>query len=185
MIFISHRKKTSKYFCNLPNHVLCYHDTLIKTLYDHYQTKRKEVDHLRYEEKIYQKLLTDILKIGHQTIHLGTKNWYSDISSEDLLLEIKNAKNTRDAIGQIICYEKAMKRNNLKKSIIIFGELPHKRELDVYIQVCGDLNVDLIYVQLEELIELRHFICSEDGKPQQEVLNKLQKFAFVSNESEN
>jgi len=185
MILSSHRIKTSKYFCELPNHCLCFHDLPLKYAY-YYGQKRKEIDHLRYEEKTYQKLLTAIFKTGHQTIRLGTKNWYSDISSDDLLMEIKNTSHVRSALGQIICYEKAM-RKHLRKMIVIFGDLPPKRELDIYMQVCGDLKVDLIYVQLEELIELRDYICSEDeielqksNEIQEEVLSRLQKFALTS-----
>lgn len=178
MILASNRLRTSKYFCTLPNHCLCYHDEPTETALCR-TNERSEMDHLRFEEKTYQNLLTTIFKESHQTIHLGTKNWYSDISSDDLLIEIKNARNIRAALGQIVCYAKAMKKNELKKSIIIFGVLPHKRELDIYIQVCEDLNIDLIYVELEDLIELRDYMFSNETT-KEEVPSKLQKYRFLS-----
>ncbi len=154
------QKQTSKYFCTKPNHVLCTHDSgSVRARYKEIKSFKRDPSYnvLRKKESSFQKLLEEILFLNHNTIKVdGKKNYYTDLSDEKIIIEIKNVDQFRSSVGQLFCYQVAdgSIKSDRKRVIVLFGELPSISEVLIFTNVCIELKIDLIWVELEELLEL-------------------------------
>lgn len=167
MILHSHNSQTSKHFCSKINHTICDHDygnhkqrySVIKSF-----RRNNELNLLRKKESSYQKLLENILSLKHKKIKINPKrNYYTDLSDENVIIEIKNVTDFRSSVGQILCYHHAQYINERKRVIVLFGDIPSLEEITVFIKVCKDIRITLIWVELEELIELYQSLITEKG----------------------
>jgi hypothetical protein len=94
-----------------------------------------EVEHLKLElmyyknknnENYYQKFLETILSGSHKRLKCGI----TDITTELCHAEIKNWKDWKEAIGQLICYNKHDKKSEMR--LYLFGS-------------CKDIKLKMIY----------------------------------------
>jgi hypothetical protein len=108
--------------------------------------KIKLVRHLGKTEAFYQNNLSKLFGISHEYLANG---WITDLSNDDILIEIKNVKHLREAIGQIIQYSTF--RPKAKKIICLFGTLPNETTMQANVKVCEKLNIDLIWLYCEEI----------------------------------
>jgi hypothetical protein len=82
------------------------------------QTTNKDEKEL---EIVYQKYLEDKLGSSH------SKNVYGvcDIETQDSIIEIKNWRSYKHALGQILCYHDGLD-NKKRKVVYLFGKKPKK-----------------------------------------------------------
>lgn len=154
IITSNHIKKTSKFFCSKSDHIFCYHDNSLNDVLN--KQTINEFHYIRKKESSYQVLLEELLQLKHEKLNLTFgRNWYTDLSDENILIEIKNIKNLRESFGQILMYEK-LKGKKMKKMIITYGNIKSKKEMEIYISLANDLDIDLAYVTIEDLLIKKH-----------------------------
>ncbi|RYE20919.1 MAG: hypothetical protein EOP45_10325 [Sphingobacteriaceae bacterium] len=110
------------------------------------QTKLKLIRYLGKRELFYQNNLSKMFGMSHEQLSNG---WVTDLSNEDLLIEIKNVKQFRQAIGQISQYSTF--RPNAKRIVCLFGNLPSQETMQANVEVCERLDIELVWVWSEEI----------------------------------
>ena len=105
-----------------------------------------EIDHLKLElmyyknknnESYYQKFLETLLNGSHKRLKCGI----TDITTDDFHAEIKNWSDWKEAIGQLICYNKNDPKNEMR--LYLFGSCSEKK-LDMIHEYSKSFNI-IIY----------------------------------------
>jgi hypothetical protein len=92
---------------------------------------------MRRNETYYQKFLEIILGAGHKRLKCGE----TDITTDEYHAEIKEWKQYKGAIGQLLCYNKHDPRNELR--LYLFGSYSESKKKSAH-EDCKSFNI-LIY----------------------------------------
>lgn len=159
-LYCSYLPRTSHHFCQLSNHVLCnHHVNVIQYVYA-LQTEKSSSSR---REQTIQTILERILNMKHETIRIDAKKkWFTDLSNEEFLVEIKHVSNMRESIGQILCYETSMSTIKRKKLIVLFGQVESCDELLIFVATCKQLQISVCHVRTDHLLSL-YCSLNQDG----------------------
>ncbi|RYE20260.1 MAG: hypothetical protein EOP45_11350 [Sphingobacteriaceae bacterium] len=98
------------------------------------------------KEEFYQQNMAKLTNMSHERLPGGL---ITDLSNQDILIEIKNAKKFRESFGQVNQY--ALFRPKAHRVICLFGHIPNAIILRSYIELCEKSNIDLVWLFSEEL----------------------------------
>jgi len=112
-------------------------------LVDTVETLRQFVDFKEEkQESFFQKYLEKKFNASHTKNKFGT----TDIETDDAIIEIKNWKNYKSAMGQVVCYNYGI---NKRKVVYFFGKKP-KNIKDV-INLFKSHHIDMYHIEINVL----------------------------------
>lgn len=107
-----------------------------------------EILKTKKSEKYYQHITEKFLGGTHKKVMCGI----TDISTDNLHAEIKHAKDYKDAIGQITCYNQVDPKPNLH--LYLFGKAG-KQLLETAKHLCSGLNIKLfIFTHSKNIVNI-------------------------------
>jgi len=105
---------------------------------------------LVYKESVYQEILSKHLGGSHYIIkNIGT----TDITSDTFHAEIKSWKQWKSAVGQLLTYNFAMKREHLRA--YFFDSKPTKKSLLAILECLKFYNIDPLHI---EIVDMQYMI---------------------------
>ena len=96
-------------------------------------------------EDVYQKHLENILHGGH--VDSGMYG-VSDITTNEFHAEIKTWKSWKNVIGQLISYNRASARGELRA--YMYGKLPSPNKLECIKDVLSTCNINIYHIELSQ-----------------------------------
>lgn len=96
-------------------------------------------------EKFYQTYLEQKFQASHTRVSHGI----TDIETDDSIIEIKNWKNYKTAIGQLLSYTN---RNNKKRIAYFFGNKPKNMEEIIHLYQSYNIEIYHIYEDSTKII---------------------------------
>ncbi len=100
-------------------------------------------------EAFYQDILEKYLKSSHCTLDCGI----TDITTNTCHAEIKNWKNWKTAVGQLLIYNASSKKDRLE--VYFFGDTPLKEQKEMIIKYVKGLNIYAFeFIHKDNIVEI-------------------------------
>ena len=119
------------------------------------QLRAELIDAQNHHEIFFQKKLEKITGLKHEAIE---SDLTTDLSNDDVVIEIKRASLWRNAVSQLELYHhvKRMKLGReLEKILILFGPPWTGKTLERNLSFCKDKNIRVIWSDAKDFIHVR------------------------------
>ena len=128
--------------------------TLEELLQENASLRNELIEAQNYHEIFFQKKLEKLTALKHEYID----ELETDLSNDDIIIEIKRSANWRNAVSQLELYHHVKKQSlghDIEKVLVLFGPPWVGKQKERNLKCCNETTICIVWLDATDLIDIR------------------------------